>query len=455
MTDQYEYSEPRPNPLTRRRKRAPLWVRLVKATLLTLLFLLVIAVGGAMGYMGLGFKDASQLGTMGANLVYTRITRKPPFNGAKHINLLVMGADVAFDNSARTDTIKLFSINVDPPRVSVLSIPRDTWVAIPGHGHGRINSVYQMGAPTEKGDVNKFKRMSATRDVVVNLLSELSGERIVVDRMLRLQVEGFVKIVDALGGIDIDVEKQMDYDDPSQDLHIHLKPGMQHLDGYNAMCYVRYRHDAESDYGRIRRQDQFLAALSTKVSNMDHGTVARLVGPMLQAVRTDLSAADLLALKQIAANSGGTSGMYAARLPTVSVRIGGAAVEEVQDTEAAARIIRDVLNGPRPTVNIMSSATNTHLADTVVHTLNPEVYNVLTTPITAKAPDSSVIYANAHYAEAARALGVELGITTVDTTNPPPTPKLSRHQRPPPVANLTVVLTNSYQLPADAGSPTY
>jgi len=119
--------------------------------------------------------------------------------------------------------------------VSLLSVPRDTRVKIPGHGWDKINHAYANGGS------------QLSQKAVENLLG------IPIDYYVTIDFAGFYKIVDAVGGVDVDVEKRMYYEDPYDELVIDIQPGMQHMNGKTAIQYVRYR-DSEGDIGRIERQ---------------------------------------------------------------------------------------------------------------------------------------------------------------------------------------------------------
>jgi anionic cell wall polymer biosynthesis LytR-Cps2A-Psr (LCP) family protein len=132
-----------------------------------------------------------------------------------------------------------------------------------------------------------------------------------------------------MGGIEINVEKQMDYDDNYQNLYIHLKPGLQVLNGREAMGYVRFRHDFEGDYGRMRRQDQFLRALVAQINKPEvKSRLPQMLGPMVSMMKTDLTLNDIRTLKDIAGKIG-FDGMYTAQLPTTPGMKGKASVVEV------------------------------------------------------------------------------------------------------------------------------
>ncbi|HEX2952215.1 MAG TPA: LCP family protein [Armatimonadota bacterium] len=157
--------------------------------------------------------NALRLLGLGAGFLKDKVIQAPPFGGQKQVNILLIGADVNFDGTgeSRTDTIKLIHVDMDKKRVSMLSIPRDTWVTLPNGDHGRINSAYQLGGKEEAN------RVTMAKTAIETLLGDLSGKPLHIDHYIRIQTGGFVKIVDALGGIDINVEKKMDYEDPSQE----------------------------------------------------------------------------------------------------------------------------------------------------------------------------------------------------------------------------------------------
>lgn len=176
----------------------------------------------------------------------------PPFGGRDRFTVLVLGLDQKERNNSnspqRSDTIMLLSVDLKSRTVRGLSIPRDTLVEIPGRRHpDKINAAYAFGyAPLS-----------------IETVANLTG--ITPDYYVVTDVGGFQKMVDLLGGVDLYVEKDMHYDDNWQDLHIHLKKGYQHLNGKQAMGYVRFRHDRLGDVGRIQRQQEFLKAVARRM----------------------------------------------------------------------------------------------------------------------------------------------------------------------------------------------
>ena len=165
--------------------------------------------------------------------------------------IMVMGVDPRTDepDEGRSDTLMVVSVDRDKESAAILSLPRDMRVAIEGQGYDKINHAYAYGG--EK----------LTKRTVEKLLG------VKLDYYVKVDIRAFRRMIDAVGGVDLDVEKRMYYEDPWDDnggLVIDLYPGMQHLDGERAMEYVRFR-DEEGDVGRIRRQQKFILALLKQV----------------------------------------------------------------------------------------------------------------------------------------------------------------------------------------------
>lgn len=202
------------------------------------------------------------------------------------LNLMVIGRDRDYDDRtdqilkshARSDMLMVAHLDFDKKTVSLLSIPRDTRAHIPGHGTTKINAAHQFGGPA---------------------LSEQTVQEnfgIPSDKYVALDFEGFEQAIDILGGVDLTVDKKMDYDDKWGHLHIHLKPGFQHLNGRQAMGFVRFRH-SDSDLVRTQRQQTLIAALKTKLRQPQ--TLAK-IGPLLdtidQHIDSDLTSDQKVAL---------------------------------------------------------------------------------------------------------------------------------------------------------------
>jgi len=160
-------------------------------------------------------------------------------NGERQsLNVLLLGTDERGKEQARSDTIILAHIDFEQERVTLLSVPRDTRAAIPGHGVQKINHAHTFGGPA----------------LLTTAVEGLLG--MPVDYYVETNFQGFQNSIDQLGGISIDVEKRM-YT-PLEG--IDLQPGLQKLNGHDALGYVRFRHDAMGDIGRVERQQKFFRA---------------------------------------------------------------------------------------------------------------------------------------------------------------------------------------------------
>ena len=193
--------------------------------------------------------------------------------------VMLMGVDQREDDIGRSDTLMIATIDPKKKKAALLSIPRDTRVKIKGHGFDKINSAFAYGG------------YKLTQDTVEKLLGVRMEHYIMID------VHAFQRIIDAIGGVDVDVEKRMYYEDPWDDdggLVIDLYPGEQHMDGKTAMTYVRYR-DEEGDIGRIARQQKFMQAAMDKLSSPAIITkLPAIIKEIFNAVETDLSLKQML-----------------------------------------------------------------------------------------------------------------------------------------------------------------
>jgi len=173
-----------------------------------------------------------------------------------YTNVLVLGLDDAVnmdnDKEKRADAILLISMENATGKVRILNIPRDTWVEMPQNkGETRLSNVYAVGgAPLMVRTINQMFDISIHQYVVIDLAT-------------------FGRIVDAVGGIDLYVEQNMDYDDPEAELSIHMRQGYRHLDGKGAEYYLRYRSDDLGDLGRTQRQQKFVKAFYAKLLRVD------------------------------------------------------------------------------------------------------------------------------------------------------------------------------------------
>lgn len=211
-------------------------------------------------------------------------------NLKERVNILIIGADSRDKNDpGRSDTIMLVGLDPVSRTVSVMSIPRDSRVMIPGHGYDKINAATNPDYFSDGG----IELLEKTVETMI--------PGIKINYYAKANFTGFEQVVDALGGVTINVEKAMYY--KAEDTLIDLKPGIQHMDGKTALGYARFRHDAVGDfgswggeeYGRVVRQKALLKAIVAQTTALRN--VWRLP-PVIRAVEnavvTDLTPNDML-----------------------------------------------------------------------------------------------------------------------------------------------------------------
>ncbi|NMF82664.1 LCP family protein [Nodosilinea sp. P-1105] len=179
----------------------------------------------------------------------------------------------------RSDSMLLLRFNPQTEQLVVLSLPRDT-------------RTYVRGQLTKLNEANYYGGPALAAESVSDLLGGVA-----IDRYMRINVQGVEKLIDALGGVTVNVPQDMRYQDDSQHLYINLKAGEQTLDGDKAMQFLRFRYDRQGDIGRVQRQQMFMRALTEQALNP--ATITRLpkILSVIQSnVDTNLSVEELLAL---------------------------------------------------------------------------------------------------------------------------------------------------------------
>jgi len=244
-----------------------------------------------------------------------------------NLNFLFVGTDL---DGVHSDTIMVAAYNLDDKKMNFISIPRDTRVLIKGK-YRKINAAYAIG-----GMDLLLKTIKDTFGIGINYYAEIN-------------YEGFIKAIDVLGGVDFEVPRDMNYDDPVQDLHIHLKKGMQHLDGKGAEGLVRWRHNndytnayALGDVGRVDTQQQFIKALmKQKVTTSNLLKIGNIYGVLSQYLKSNIAIKDCLALapnlKELSSKS-----IMTHQLPGDGEYIDGVSYFVYDDVEAARILTEDM-----------------------------------------------------------------------------------------------------------------
>jgi len=281
--------------------------RLVKRFLVVVGLLIVVSAAVAVGVLSRLLHRKAGEGTapgqtgIGSTISQIWNTLGDPrsgFPGQNRITILCMGIDdnwtdkdQVYTKDARSDTLFVLTLNLDTHKASILSIPRDTYAHIAGtRMTTKVNAAYQTGGPP---------RAIATVD-------ELLGVR--CDYYMVLNIDATKKMVDALGGVDVDVEHEMHYHDAWGHLSIDLMPGMQHLNGDQAVGFARYRHpDAgkkatpeDGDERRTYRQHVLFKAMSQRAKTIQNMLqVNDLMDVAMSTIQTDLRRDQILDLANI------------------------------------------------------------------------------------------------------------------------------------------------------------
>jgi LCP family protein required for cell wall assembly len=244
---------------------------------------------------------------------------KDPGSG-KALNFLLVGSDSrdgatpeelkqfgteANQGAKLTDSIILVHLSPKRDKAVLVSFPRDSWVDIPGHGSGRINTAYGKGEADQKG---------GGPAMLIRTVEQLSG--IFVDHYLEVDFRGFLKMVDALGGVDVCLPSAA----VDKDAALNLPAGKSHVRGTQALAFVRARKfDPSGDFGRIRRQQQFLGAMLRRATSL--GILARpdKLYRFLDTVARSLTVDDKLSFNDMKALAGKLRGLDPAKIVFVTV----------------------------------------------------------------------------------------------------------------------------------------
>ena len=207
------------------------------------------------------------------------------------INVLLLGESGVGDGYKLADSIMVASYNPQTQQASILSIPRDTYV-------GRRDKETATQNYLASYKMNSVYRNGTNIEEAVERVSELTG--LEIHNYVIIDTDAIIEIVDAIGGVMFNVPIDMDYDDPTQDLHIHLKAGEQLIDGDKAEQLLRFRHNndwttypaeyGDNDLGRMRTQREFIQETLKQLVKFENVTkVLDVIDITFKNIKTDLS----------------------------------------------------------------------------------------------------------------------------------------------------------------------
>jgi len=258
---------------------------------------------------------------------------KPPeWEGTERVNILLMGGDergLREGDIARSDSMLVVSIDPTKKTIHLFSVLRDTWVEIPGYKDNRANVPLSLGGP--------------------NLSMKTIGNMLGLDIQYYVYVDfqGFIKLVDAIDGVDFYVEKDMHWSD-SADEHkydINLTKGFQHLDGEKALQYARFRHDRLSDFTRTGRQRELLKAIADKMrSGWNLIKLPDILGEVAPYVETNLTSSEMLKLARLGYRSHQAGSFQTPPNELLAdEKIGGSSVLAIKNKEALKGYVQEML----------------------------------------------------------------------------------------------------------------
>lgn len=294
----------------KRKKRVPLFRR--RGFLWTFLFFTVMMLAGASYYAYSFYNFTAEI----SSPKKSKTRSAEEWTGTERVNIALLGVDSRpGEGPPRADTMMILSIDPQTKTASLFSVMRDTYYPVSGYpGFRKINESFALGGP--EGTVETLEKFL----------------QIPIHYYVKTNFDGFAKIVDALGGIDMYVEKDMYWaDDGVHD--INLRKGYQHLDGKHALMYVRFRHDALADYTRTERQRNFLLTLVQELKSTN--AILKLpdiLKSVQNDIQTDMSLNDMLKLGRLAFNLD-LSGMQSIQLPPLKDATGSkfALMDDIRD----------------------------------------------------------------------------------------------------------------------------
>lgn len=241
--------------------------------------------------------------------------RREPLGPDEPLHILLLGIDEGLvegggriaEGARRSDTALLLTVDKLTDHLGLLWVPRDTYVQVPQAAIDELTAL--RGRNTVRQNPTKMSHVHAYGGPMLAMASVSELLHVPVKRFVRFDFKGFERIIDLLGGVEIDVERRLQYEDPYQDLYIDIAAGRQTMNGKTALHYMRYRGD-EGDTQRIPRQQRFIGALVDQALRLNFLVrLPDLINEVAASITTDLSSGELLSLARLAAaQAGGFAG---------------------------------------------------------------------------------------------------------------------------------------------------
>lgn len=263
-----------------------------------------------------------------------------PWDGANRVTILLMGLDLRDwegGGPSRTDTMLLYTLDPVTHSAGMLSIPRDLWVNIPGFEYGKINTAYYLG---EAYDV-----AGGGPGLAIETVEELLG--IPINYYGEVDFDAFVRLVDEIGGIEVNVPEEISVDPLGPHNTVTLQPGSQMLDGQTALAYARNRDTIGGDFDRAERTQQVIMAVKDRVFSLDMLPTLITKAPILykelaSSVRTNMTLEEAIKLAWLAQQISPENIQRAViGLDQVEMAISADGLDILQPDPDAIRLLRD------------------------------------------------------------------------------------------------------------------
>jgi LCP family protein required for cell wall assembly len=310
-------------PLRERERLKPSPWRKVFAIVLYSVWLALFLIGGTV----LGMFGKNEAAKAVLHAVVFNVKAEDVFK-QDSMNILLLGCDEdlapgglkVLKQAGRADMIMVAHLDFKNKTITGISIPRDTRCQLPGQPSHKLNAYHNLAKPSEA----KQKQEEA--------VEYLTGVNI--DRTIVLDYVAFQKLIDTVGKVTVMITDKMDYDDNAGMLHVHFKPGLRTLDGYDAMCYVRFRKDKGGDFKRTERQRQLLMAFKSKVIQ-NWQNLPKIIDQGVKVLGPDTFTNDEVAALAVFSKGVTQANIKMLRLPTTQ---GEGSFEEL-DKSAATKLL--------------------------------------------------------------------------------------------------------------------
>lgn len=332
------------------------------------------------------------------------------------INILVLGESGVGDGYKLTDTIMICSYNPNMQKASILSVPRDTYV-------GKRNKNTASSNYLASYKMNAVYRNGTNIEETIECVSNVTG--LDLEYYLLVDTDALIKVVDAIGGVTFNVPIDMDYDDPGQGLHIHLKAGEQLIDGEKAEQLLRFRHNndgtsypeeyGDNDLGRMRTQREFMQATASQLLQAKNILQLKtLLDIAFESIKTNVSL-DVMKDYIPYVVDFDTANIQTATLPGEPEKCNGIWIYTANETETKKVVDELFTYKPEPKnikVEILNGAENEETLNAVSNYLTEKGYEVVQTSNTSETSKTVIINRTSKTTEEEQELKEILGVGT-------------------------------------------